>query len=146
MKREEEKAAGSARLWAGGARDKDRQLEEKVVALPMAGTPHNRDYKAFEIRANVSRLHIHRATQPSRFPNYNYLLDIVYDHDFQSLFTLIYSFMAVEVKGHNLGPVVHAISSGSCESIHEFHRKHYDPPSQEDPVIEEITITAADEK
>jgi len=80
------------------------------------------------------------------FPCYNYLLDIIYDHDFESMFTLIYSFMAVEVTGQRLGPIVHAINFGNCERIHEFHQKLYDPPANDAPLIEAIKITAAGEK
>ena len=135
----EQEKTGRNRLWSAGA-PRERN-EDKVIPLAKAGAAGDRSYVAFEIRANVSRLRIHRATQPSRFPNYNYLLDIVYDHDFQTVFTLIYSFMTVEVRGNNLDPVVHAISSGSCESIHEYHRNLYDKPADTEPLIEGITVT-----
>ena len=80
------------------------------------------------------------------FPNYNYLLDISFDHHHQSAFTLIYTFMIVGVTGWNLWPVVHAISFGHCERILEFHPKLYDPPAKGEPIIEKIVITAMDEK
>jgi hypothetical protein len=103
----------------------------------------DRAYVPFEIRERAERLHIHCATQPSRFPGYNYLLDIIYDHDFDSIFTLIYSFMTVEVTGQHLGPIVHAISFGNCERIHEYHPKLYDPPAKDTPIIEAVKIVAA---
>ena len=51
--------------------------------------------------------------------------------------------MLVEVTGNHLGAIVHAISYGNCERIHEFHRKLYDPPAPNVPIIESITITSA---
>jgi hypothetical protein len=101
---------------------------------------------AFELRDRAERLHIVRGAGPSRFPNYNYLLDISYDHHLQSAFTLIYTFMIVEVTGWNLWPIVHAISFGNCERIREFHPKLYDVPESGEPIIEKIQITAVDEK
>jgi hypothetical protein len=74
------------------------------------------------------------------------LLDISYDHFQHSAFTLIYTFMIVEVTGWNLESVVHAINFGNCERITEYHAKLYDPPAQGEPLIEKIQITTADEK
>jgi len=133
----------SSRLWSGAERTA-QPAEGTVVPLTRPATPPNREYVAFEVREGTDRLHIHRATQPSRYPGYHYLLDIVFDHDFGSMFTLIYSFMVVEVTGKNLEPVVHAISYGNCARIHEFHRNHYDSPPQGDPLIEKIVIVAGE--
>jgi hypothetical protein len=103
----------------------------------------DRTYAAFEIRDHAERMHIHCATQPSRYPSYHHLLDIIFDHDFEGVFTLIYSFMAVEVTGRHLAPVVHAISYGNCGCIREHHKKLYDSPAPDAPVIESISIVAA---
>jgi hypothetical protein len=144
---------GGGRLWSG--REKEQPAPEKVLPLKAPGEvrpatrpaqPHDRAYVAFEVRDHANRLHIRCATQPSRYPTYNSLLDIVHEHDFDSLFTLIYSFMTVEVTGQHLGEIVHAVSFGNCERIHEWHRKFYDPPAPGEPVIEKIVITTADEK
>jgi hypothetical protein len=70
-------------------------------------------------------------------PAYSSLLDIIRAHDFDKVFTL------VEVTGNHLGAIVHAISFGNCERIHEYHRKLYDPPEPNEPIIESITITSA---
>jgi hypothetical protein len=142
--------AGLGRLWSSTGREKGRRETDRQPApspadekdMPLFG--HDRAYAAFELRDHATRLHIQCAAQPSRFPAYNYLLDIIYDHDYASIFTLVYSFMVVEVTGHNLAPVVHAINFGNCERIREFHKKLYDPPAKKDePLIESITITAA---
>ena len=61
-------------------------------------------------------------------------------------FALIYPSMIVRVTGRNLAEVVHAISAGTCGRIREYHSKLYDPPPPDAPLIQEITIIAADEE
>jgi hypothetical protein len=153
MTRDADKGGGlGGRLWGGrekNPRETDRPTEEKVLPLktPAARpTTHDRTYVAFEIREHAERLHIRRSAQPSRFPSYNYLLDISYDHFQHSAFTLIYTFMIVEVTGWNLESVVHAISFGNCERLTEYNSKLYDAPAQGEPLIEKINIVTADEK
>jgi hypothetical protein len=51
--------------------------------------------------------------------------------------------MTVEVTGQRLAPIVHAISFGNCERIHEYHSKLYDTPAKDAPIIEGIKIVAA---
>jgi hypothetical protein len=148
---EELDKAGFGRLWSGstgrekGRREADRQpLPSPADEGDMPLFSHDRTYAALEFRDNATRLHIQCASLPSRLPAYSYLLDIIYDHDHDSIFTLVYSFMVVEVTGRNLWPIVHAINFGRAERIREFHKKLYDPPaSQKDPFIESIKITAA---
>jgi hypothetical protein len=153
MSKDAEKSGFGGRLWGG--RERDPLTDEKLLPLkappearPAArpAAPRERAYVAFEIREHADRLHIIRGAGPSRFPNYHYLLDISFDHHLQSAFTLIYTFMIVEVTGANLEPVVYAISSGNCERIREYHPKLHDRAGQGEPVIEKIQITAADEK
>jgi hypothetical protein len=137
---------GLGKLWAGGR--ESRSAADTVMPLERHGyaEPPDRSYVAFQLRNNAERLHIRRAKDPSRFPAYSYLLDISYDPFHQSAFTLIYSFMVVEVRGWNLEPVVHAISYGDCDRICEFDSRQYDKPAQGEPLIEFIEITVADEK
>jgi hypothetical protein len=140
------------KLWSTDAKEKRepdrapetpaRRADDKVVPLPRPDD--DRTYKAFDTRDRSSeRLHIHCATECSRYPNYHHLLDIIFDHNFQEVFTLVYSFMVVEVTGQRLGEVVHAISYGNCECIREYHKKLYDPPAPNTTVIESVTILAA---
>ena len=86
----------------------------------------DRTYVSHEVREHPPRLHICCATQPSHYPAYSSLLNIIFDHNFERAFTLVYSFMLVEVTGNHLGAVVHAINYGNCERIIEFHRKLHD--------------------
>jgi hypothetical protein len=136
------------RLWSGGAKEKRephrapepldarRGAEEKVLPLVIG----DRVYRAFDIKENPSRLHIRTALQGSFYPSYHYLRDIRFGHDLESIFTLIYTFMTVEVTGEHLAPIVHAIDSEDCKRIYEFHSKLYDPPERGAPIIEGIRI------
>jgi hypothetical protein len=139
----------SGRLWS--AKDKReparapepeeprRRADDNVVPL----RPDDRTYVAFETREHPSRIHILCATLPSHYPAYSSLLNIIFDHNFEKAFTLVYSFMLVEVTGNHLGAVVHAINYGNCERIREFHSKFYDRPAADQPIIEAIKVTAA---
>ena len=112
-----------------------------VVPEPMqTEAPSDRVYQAFETHERAARLNIRCARIPSRYPGYNYLLDVIYDYDFSASFTLIYTFMVVEVKGRNLDPVVHAIAHGSCGRITEFHPRRHEKPAGDDPIIESVEI------
>ena len=146
MSRDAEKGGFGDRLWGGARepREREPQTDDKVV--PLKRPPGDRAYVAFETSDRAERLHIVRAAGPSRFPSYSYLLDISFDHHLQSAFTLIYTFMIVEVTGRNLETVVHAIGLGKCNCFREYHPKLYDRPAEGEPFIEKITITAADEK
>jgi hypothetical protein len=134
----------SGRLWSrSAAREKASRPEPERTADNVLPLRPDRAYVAYEVREHAQRLHIHCAAQPSRYPAYSSLLDIIHDHDFDKAFTLIYSFMMVEVTGNHLGAIVQAISLGNCERIHEYHRKLYDSPGPNQPIIESITITSA---
>lgn len=149
MSKDAEKSGFGNRLWTG--RDA-QQADEKVLPLkppetrPIAKQPEDRAYVAFETRDRAERMQIMRSAAPSRFPAYSYLLDISFDHHHQSAFTLIYTFMIVEVTGWNLAPIVHAVNFGNCERITEFDARQHDHPAKDQPLVEKIVITAADEK
>ena len=104
----------------------------------------DRTYVAHEVREHSTRLHICCATQPSHYPAYSSLLDIIHDEHFDKAFTLVYSFMLVEITGNHLKEIVHAINYGNCERIREYHNKLHDRPGVHDaPIIQSVTITAA---
>jgi hypothetical protein len=107
---------------------------------------HRNGYVPFFLRDRAERVQVVPVSEPSRFPAYSYLLDIIYDHDHQSAFTLVYSFMLVKVTGSNLGPIVHALNLGRCAAIHEYYPNRYSaPPDQDKPLIESIiTVSAVD--
>ena len=130
----------AGKLWRENA--KDRREPAPPPPMPQRRAD-DRTYTAFDTREHADCLHIHCATQPSHYPSYHYLMNVIFDHDFQSAFTLVFSFMSVEVTGRNLASVVHAISFRSCERIREFHTKFHDQPAKDQPVIESIKVTAA---
>jgi hypothetical protein len=147
------------RLWGGGSPKKpqsgpplsapeterdflnaeDPQGYEEPYILPPLRP--DRQYVAFRLGKRRERLRIDRATQPMRFPAYCYLVDIKFDSSQQIGFVMYFTSMTVEVLGKNLWPVVHAISSGRCEAIHEYHSKIYDAPPKGAPIIESIKLT-----
>ena len=140
------------KLW-GGAKEKreparalgpqeQRRGGEKVVPLHIG----DRVYQAFELKDNAKRLHIRTALQGSFYPSYHYLRDMRFGHDLESIFTLIYTFMTVEVTGERLAPIVHAIASEDCKCIHEFHPRLYDPPERGAPIIEKILILSEEDE
>jgi hypothetical protein len=135
---------GIGRLWSeGAAREKATRPEPQPSTDNVVQLRPDRAYVAHEVREHPQRLHICCATQPSYYPAYSSLLNIIHDHNFDKAFTLVYSFMLVEVTGNHLGAMVHAISYGNCERINEYHAKLYDRPGANDPIIESMTITAA---
>jgi hypothetical protein len=136
---------GIGKLWSGsGTREKASRPEpERVSDNVVPLHPDDRTYKAFDVREHPARIHIHCATLPSHYPAYSSLLNIIFDHNFERAFTLVYSFMLVEITGTHLGAIVHAINYGNCERICEFHTKFYDRPAPDQPIIEAIKVTAA---
>lgn len=133
------------RLWSGDApkekapRPEPPRPNDNVVQLRP-----DRAYVAFETQdKHPPRLHIRCATQPSHYPAYSSLLNIIHDHNFDKAFTLVYSFMLVEVTGNHLGAIVHAINYGNCERITEYHAKLHDLPEPNAPIVESVRITAA---
>jgi hypothetical protein len=57
---------------------------------------------------------------------------------------VLYSFMAVEVRGRNLREVRQAIQQSCCEFIQEYHENEFPPPGKDDPVIESIQFITGD--
>jgi len=140
-----EQERGTGRLWSSQSAAKEKPPRPEPPRAPDNVVPlrPDRAYRAFEVREHPPSLHIFCATQPSHYPAYSSLLNIIYDHDFDKAFTLVYSFMLVEITGNHLGAVVHALNYRNCERITEFHTKHHDRPGASDPIIESVTITAA---
>ncbi|MDQ2716814.1 MAG: hypothetical protein M3Z08_18060, partial [Chloroflexota bacterium] len=98
-----------------------------------------RPYEAFDASGKpVPYTEILCVTQPSQSPQSRFFMAAVFSADFAEAFTLIYSYMAVEVKGRNLREVRRAIQTGRCEFIQEYHENEFVPPSRGAPVIESI--------
>lgn len=54
-------------------------------------------------------------SQPSQSPQSRFFLTAVFSADFEEAFTLLYSFMAVEIKDKHLKEVRQAVQNGRCE-------------------------------
>lgn len=137
------------RLWATGkpaneAKPEPQAANDDYDIVPQQA--HRNGYVPFFLRDRTERLQVVPVSEPSRFPVYSSLLDIIFDHDHQATFTLVYSFMLVEVIGSNLGPIVHAINFGRCAAIHQFYADRFKgPPDRDKPLIEGIkTLSAVD--
>jgi hypothetical protein len=140
------------RLWSGSAPAKPRQQPEpepqaankEYDILPQQS--HRNGYVPFLLRDRAERVQVVPVSEPSRFPAYSSLLDIIFDHDHESAFTLVYSFMLVKVTGSNLGPIVHALNFGRCAAIHQYYPNRFsDPPDPDKPLVETIlTVSAVD--
>ena len=83
-------------------------------------------------------------SQPSQSPQARFFLAAVFSADFDDAFTLLYSFMAVEVRGRNLKEVRQAIQNGRCEFIQEYDENEFLPPAKNAPVIESIRFIAGE--
>ncbi len=83
-------------------------------------------------------------SQPSQSPQSRFLLAVVFSADYDDALTLIYSFMAVEIKGRNLKEVRQAIQYGRCEFIQEYDENEFLPPGKGEPVIESIRFIAGE--
>lgn len=133
----------TGRLWsAGPTRAKPTRSEPPRTPDNVVRLGPDRTYVAFEVREHPARIHICCATQPSTYPVYSSLLTILHDPHFDKAFTLVYTFMLVEITGHDLDAIVHAINYGNCDRINEYHPKLYDRPAAGDPIVESVTITA----
>lgn len=140
------------RLWSSAATPKPREQEkpqppatnDEYDILPQQA--HRNGYVPFLLRDRAERLQLVPVSEPSRFPAYSSLLDIIFDHDHESAFTLVYSFMLVKVTGSNLGPIVHALNFGRCAAIHQYYPNRFSgPPDQDKPLVESIlTVSAVD--
>lgn len=85
---------GLGRLWSGGtAKEKANRPEPPRPNDNVVQLRPDRSYVAHEVREHPQRLHICCATQPSHYPAYSSLLNIIHDHNFDKAFTLVYSFM-----------------------------------------------------
>ncbi len=123
-------------------------LAEFRTQTTQTKTPTRAGKKPYEAYDNKGRpfpyTEILCAGQPSQSPQSRFFLAAVFSADYEDAFTLIYSFMAVEIKGKRLKPVRQAVQSGRCEFIQEFDESEFLPPAKDAPVIESIRFIAGE--
>lgn len=104
-----------------------------------------RPYEAYDKKGKPSPYtEILCVSQPSQSPQTRFFLAAVFSADYDDAVTLLYSFMAVEIKGRNLKPVRQAIQNGRCEFIQEYHENEFSEPAKGEPVIESIRFIAGE--
>lgn len=98
-----------------------------------------RAYEAYDATGKLTPyLEIRCLTQPSQAPQTRFLMAVVFSADYDEAFSLIYSFMAVEVRGKNLKEIRRAIQNGRCEFIQEYHENEFGKIAKGSPVIENV--------
>ena len=106
---------------------------------PDPGEPEG--YVAFATKDRVQRLRIRCATALTHAPSYPLLVDVVYDGNFGTHFILVFTTMAVLVRGRNLQRVVFSIETTACDWIQEFDPKIWKQPADLSlPFIESIEV------
>jgi hypothetical protein len=119
------------------------KFRKKPVSAPGENPPPKTpdEYVAFDAKDSVDRLRIRRANDLTRAPGYNSLLDVVYDSQFGTQFTLVFTFMMVFVHGRNLQPVIAALEMGTADFIQEYDSNRWPMPKDDKaPLIESIKI------
>ncbi len=112
--------------------------EEEPYILPPL---RPQSYTAFRLGKRRERMFIDRAAKPMRFPAYHELRDISFDQTHQQGGYLYFQAMTVEIMGRDLWPVFHAIASGRCAAVYEYHAKLYPAkPANGEPLIESIKL------
>jgi hypothetical protein len=123
------------------------QFRRKETSSPITNTttPGKRPYEAYDKNGKpCAYTEIRCVMQPSQSPQSRFFMAAIFSSDFDDAFTLIYSFMAVEVKGKNLREVRRAIQNGRCEFIQEFHEEEFQKSGKDAPVIESIKFIAGE--
>lgn len=122
--------------------DQLSRFRREAVARPSSPAKESagkRIYEAFDTTGKPSPYtEIRCIMQPSQSLQGRFLTAVIFSADFDNAFTLLYSFIAVEVKGRNLREVRRAIQSGRCEFIQEYHENEFQEANKTTPIIETI--------
>ena len=121
------------------SRFRRNETQAQAASHPTASNTGKRPYEAYDASNKLfPYLEIRCILQPSQSPQSRFFMAAIFSADFDEIFTLIYSFMAVEVRGRNLREVRRAIQKGRCEFIQEYHENEFQKPGKDAPVIESI--------
>ena len=103
------------------------------------------EYTAFGVRDKVQRLRIRSLTAPVNSPGYNILLNVVYDGEHGTHFMLVYTVLAVLVRGKNLQKLIFAIENGHADFIQQFDPARWKkPPEADATIIDSIEVRTTD--
>jgi hypothetical protein len=124
----------------------DPLAQFRKTPVPPGGTlppKEAEEYIAFGTKDKVFRLRIRSAAAPVNSPGYNILLNVIYDGDHWTHFMLVYTVLAVLVRGKNLQNAVFAIENGMADFIQEFDSERWEKPKDANAAfIESIEIKA----
>jgi hypothetical protein len=119
-----------------------RREEPAAVHQPRTG---EKPYEAYDKSGKpCPYTEILCVSQPSQSPQSRFFLAAVFSADFNDAFTLLYSFMAVEIKGRHLKEVRQAVQNGRCGFIQEYEENAFLLPAKNAPVIESIRFIAGE--
>jgi hypothetical protein len=122
----------------------DPLAQFRKTPVPPGGTlppKEAEEYTAFGTKDKVFRLRIRSAAAPVNSPGYNILLNVIYDGDHWTHFMLVYTVLAVLVRGKNLKNAVFAIENGMADFIQEFDPERWEKPKDANAaLIESIEI------
>jgi hypothetical protein len=122
------------------------QFRRKPLGASVQPTPPKAggEYLAFDTKDNVYRLKVRCANASTHSLCYPYLLNVIYDGLHGTNFVLIYTFIAVLVKGRNLQGVITALEMSTADFLQEYDPKRWEKPKDEKaPFIESMEIVAA---
>lgn len=116
-----------------------REPAANGTSAPTTNNTGKRPYEAYDTSNKPYQyMEIRCVTQPSQSPQSRFFMAAIFSSDYDNVFTMIYSFMAVEVRGRNLKEVRRAIQNNRCEFIQEYHENEFQKPDKNAPVIESI--------
>jgi hypothetical protein len=122
------------------------QFERKTKRHSDAAASEDaRVYEAFKsVDGRHVRLRVHPRSQAWERLPYRFLLRIMEKSDKGTDLTLVFTFLAVVIKGSNLRAVADAIDREKCVFVQEFDPVRFDKPTDDKAAfIEKITIHAA---
>jgi hypothetical protein len=101
-------------------------------------------YEAYRVAGKPPRrLAIRPAMRTWERAGYNFLLRVTEDGVYGSSMALVFTFMAVLIRGRNLKPIIEAIDAETCEFVQQFDADRWLPPvDAKAPYIESIVIEA----
>jgi hypothetical protein len=99
-------------------------------------------YEAFNPKDKTKVLEIRTAQGIHHAPAYAYLLNVISDGERGLEISLLFSFMAVDIKGKHLQALARALIKRESAFIQEYDGGKFAPPEPGGAVIESIAITA----
>lgn len=124
--------------------DRFRNAAVRGAAVQAPARSGSGYYEAFGVaRRPLRRLAIRPAMRTWERAGYAYLLRITEDGVYGSSMALVFTFMAVLIRGRNLKPIIEAVDAETCEFIQQFDADRWLPsPDPKAPYIESIVIEA----